>query len=408
MSLAAFTNEVGAHHLRSFIADKTVYHDYMLSSPPGDPQYSLRTVENVQNVNIAFSDKPPIYKSPGHAPSDYWRTIAEVTDNRPQRQTVKVWNNFGKYYETWRDTERYIAPNWHIPFSWDPVSDLGGNSIDASVTKALNKIQSVDFSDENKTVNFQGGNALVEARETGRMLAKSAIKLVKVIKAARGGHWATVCDTLGISRRTFIPGKTVSENWLEIQYGWKPLLKDIYDLDNTVRHRLSRPNQIRVSAYEHEDWAFSFGRNEYAYDVTAKERSKTTFLATLTNEFAAELQSFGVINPLGMAWEAVPFSFVVDWFVPISNTFEALTSTAGFRNDGGWTSVRRNYEMNIRHVVPESGNVLLDPGHYQERGFGFIRFAYAEWPLARLYANPKPWSTPHALNALALLSQIRN
>jgi hypothetical protein len=41
------------------------------------------------------------------------------------------------------------------------VSDLGGNSIDASVTKALNKIQSVDFSDENKTVNFQGGNALV-------------------------------------------------------------------------------------------------------------------------------------------------------------------------------------------------------------------------------------------------------
>ncbi|DAD52039.1 TPA_asm: maturation protein [ssRNA phage Zoerhiza.2_29] len=408
MSLTSFTNEVGYHTKVDFVANSIVDHNYSLDSPPGNPQYVIHTSETILDLPIAFSNKPPIYKSPGHAPSDYWRYVGIVKANDPALQTVKVWNNFGHYYETWRDTRRYIAPTWHIPFTWDPVQDyIEGNTINKSVVEALNKIQDVDFSDPKTTVNFQGGNALAEARETGRMLAKASIKLMKAYRAAKGGHWKTVLDTLGLSKRTFIPNQTVSETWLELQYGWKPLMKDIHDLDQTVRHLLTRDHEIRVESSAHEEMTPGFVHGLYAYDCVVKESSRTVFLANLRCETAADLQSLGVINPFSVAWEIVPFSFVIDWFIPISSTLEALTSTAGFRNDGGWTSVHRNYEIHIRQNGVESGNTLVTPGHYHEVGFGFIRFAYTEWPPTRLYANPKPWSTPHVLNALALFAQFK-
>jgi hypothetical protein len=407
MTLQAFTNEVGYHSQTAFFEDRTTNHDYDFSSPPNAPRYVDHTHSEYFDCPIAYSNKPPVYKSPGHAPSDYWRFIGQVRSNKPVAQSYKVWNNFGHYWETWREISHHIAPSWHIPFTWDPTNEeTHQNVIDESVVKALNKIQSVDFSDPRDTVNFQGGNAFAESRETGRMLAKSAMKLVKVIKAVKGGHWKTVLDTLGISKHVFIPGKTVSEMWLEIQYGWKPLLKDIHDLDSTVRHLLTRSHQIRVEAGAEWKDNRKYSEYLYGYEVATIDRCRTTFLATLTNEHAATLQSLGVINPLGIAWEIVPFSFVVDWFIPVSNTLEALTSTAGFRNDGGWSSSRREYAFEIRQIGPNDVNVLDDPGLYQEVGFGFRRFAYAEWPPMRLYANPKPWSTTHALNALALMSQL--
>ena len=407
MSIAAFTNEVGYHSMNSIVSGSITDHNYDQGSAPGNPVYNIVTYEQFWALPIAYSNKPPIYKSPGHAPSYYWRYVGEVRTNRPWIQSTKVWNNFGQYYETWRDTSYPIAPRGFEPFTWTPFSNKSDTDvINRSVVNALLKIQDLDFS-EDGTTQFQGGNALAEARETGRMLAKSAIKLVKVIKAARGGHWTTVLDTLGISKRTFIPNKTVSETWLEIQYGWKPLLKDIHDLDQTVRHLLSRDHQIRVSAGAIETKSPPpFGDWRYKGTYVSVEKCKTTFLATLTNRYAAELQSMGVINPLGIAWELLPFSFVVDWFIPISKTLEALTSTAGFRNDGGWSSVHQEFLLNIVRNEPESGGTLLDPGQYQEAGFGFIRFAYAEWPQTRLFTNPTPWSTPHALNALALMSQL--
>jgi hypothetical protein len=185
-------------------------------------------------------------------------------------------------------------------------------------------------------------------------------------------------------------------------------LKDIYDLDKTVRSLSKRKHTVRVEAGAVVDKSRKFNYGNYRYDITAIESSKTTFIATLVNSRLAELQSFGVINPLSIAWEVVPFSFVVDWFIPIGATLEALTSTAGFRNDGGWTSCQRQYTLNVYRNIPEDGNVLDDPGHYQEIGFDFLRIAYAEWPQTRVYADTTPTSTPRALNALALMSTLRS
>jgi hypothetical protein len=50
---------------------------------------------------------------------------------------------------------------------------------------------------------------------------------------------------------------------------------------------------------------------------------------------------------------------------------------------------------------------VIASGDYREAGFGFQRIALTGFPYARFYADLTPYSTPRALNALALVRQIR-
>lgn len=36
-----------------------------------------------------------------------------------------------------------------------------------------------------------------------------------------------------------------------------------------------------------------------------------------------------MINPVGIAWELVPFSFAVDWFIPVGKFLNSYTDLAG-------------------------------------------------------------------------------
>jgi hypothetical protein len=48
------------------------------------------------------------------------------------------------------------------------------------------------------------------------------------------------------------------------------------------------------------------------------------------------------LDPLGIAWEAVPFSFVADWFLPIGDYLDALSVFNGISADKLTTVKRRS------------------------------------------------------------------
>jgi len=41
------------------------------------------------------------------------------------------------------------------------------------------------------------------------------------------------------------------------------------------------------------------------------------------------INAFGLDNPLAIAWEVVPFSFVVDWFLPINRYLKNISALNG-------------------------------------------------------------------------------
>jgi hypothetical protein len=132
-----------------------------------------------------------------------------------------------------------------------------------------------------------------------------------------------------------------SESWLEYRYGWRTLGYDLQDI-NVSLERLaglkSRPN--RGSAYVASSPA-SFSTTGLCvpsanpggtpstpgilarFDGTFSQvRTKSARASVMVSALANDL---AFIDPLTTAWEIVPYSFIVDWFVNIGDLVKAYS-----------------------------------------------------------------------------------
>lgn len=114
----------------------------------------------------------------------------------------------------------------------------------------------------------------------------------------------------------------VSGKWLEYRYGWLPLIHSIWDAAETLR-RDTTAKLITVKARS----SFScFGKVVTGTGTYADPKGVTTISQNFRVEYALrfelpqgyKLADWTSLNPLGIAWELVPFSFVADWMVNVS------------------------------------------------------------------------------------------
>jgi len=84
------------------------------------------------------------------------------------------------------------------------------------------------------------------------------------------------------------------------------------------------------------------------------------------SDWAAYLQYFGINKVVGLAWELIPFSFVVDWF---TNVQERLNSLTRLRTGGPFTEFR-----NICHSIKlhHQESLFLIPGKDNVYGYSCI------------------------------------
>lgn len=207
--------------------------------------------------------------------------------------------------------------------------------------------------------------------------------------------------------------------WLEVQYGWKPLLSDIYGAASDLAAKDSQDSQrynvtvkaTRSSADKYRDVLHvqdSIGSN-----VTLKRSRNTSFDAfirldyTMDNPYLHTLAQKGFTNPLSVAWELVPYSFVVDWFLPIGNYLEQLDADSGFSFRAGSLSLRQTTKCWYSATVdPVRTSTKVRTGgcprcsYYKKT---LSRTVYSSSPSGSLGLR-NPLSGLHFANATALLS----
>lgn len=296
----------------------------------------------------------------------------------------------------------FYGPNNHGPYGWVNPQSFGPN------LKARAEIQAYQKLKEQK-VNLSVMAA--EARKTASMMGDVGMTLARAAIAVRKGRFRQAARIL----RTDVPRQP--GNWLEWRYGWVPFCSELYGSIDALAS--SRINPVGwMQSVKGVVWEPITHREVKSGTLSVEHTSKGRMGAFVrldvepTNSFLQTLGSVGVINPLDLAWELLPYSFVVDWFLPIGDWLNVLDAHAGYRFKSGSCTIKEELEGRgeLRPGLGGSSETWIQDGpcyasgHWCRRVF-LERTVYTSFPLPRLPRPRLGINLTRFADAMSLLSQ---
>jgi len=119
------------------------------------------------------------------------------------------------------------------------------------------------------------------------------------------------------------------------------------------------------------------------------------------------LNQLGFVNPAVIAWELVPFSFVVDWFSNVGMVLSSYTDFVGMSLQNACTTSYAEYHDNFYYKGHDPNNWfgrIIAP--YSERKAVTVRRSQGI-TMPNLVLRPPKWpSVVRGATAISLLSQF--
>lgn len=219
---------------------------------------------------------------------------------------------------------------------------------DAGLTKALAKMS--------KSSAGWGEN-LVEGKQTLNMLKNRITSIYRMGMALKRGDIRAAYDALSLpydpkvarKLRDMPVSKRLSNGYLELSLGLKPLVEDISGTAKAYADGLAkRGSKIGRSSGKVPgklDWE------------PGKDLSPLVpvggYSGVITNPTALAANQLGILNVPQILWDKMPLSFVFDWFIPIGTLLGALTGGAGIGSIRAYTT---NQTRTTLYVGPNSGD----------------------------------------------------
>jgi len=248
---------------------------------------------------------------------------------------------------------------------------------------------------------FSAGVAVAEGRKTVDLVIDTTKRLALSFRAARRGDYAQAVRHLGAEpRQSKFSSKDLSARVLEIQYGWRPLLSDVKAAAEAFAfHTQSEPKTtvrtgLKYSAPLAGDQYMSFWGFEQNQRMVYAQ-----MIAELKQPLSA-VRRLGLEDPMSVAWEVMPWSFVFDWFIPIGKYLESLHILNGV--EGRFLTVVK-MELKMSGVFTEDTFPEFVGARARLRCVNVWRWnGDASMPLPRFKALSKALSPEHVFNAIAL------
>jgi len=241
-------------------------------------------------------------------------------------------------------------------------SGIPGLAYDAAVrNEALS-----DFYENLRSSESNLALTLGEGRESMRML-RAVSSLGKIISLARQARRLAVRN----------PSVLISNVWLSMKYGWLPLYSDVWNYLDWQYRALDDGIPIRGRSqrtYNSRHYGYRTGLVSASKALTAsvtKYKCEVKCWVGVQNSDLYNLSRVTSLNPVSIAWELVPFSFVVDWFVDVGGYLQNLEASLGT----GLT-FKRGYQTQVVHQVANSTasgkwtNLSLNPPYNTEISTG--------------------------------------
>lgn len=123
--------------------------------------------------------------------------------------------------------------------------------------------------------------------------------------------------------------KRIAGFHLEVIFGWVPLLADIHAACNTVIQQRHPPEFIRSTARSTQTFSTLLYQDVLRQNVNVVSRVTRAAEVTVSNPNLWLAERAGLLNPAAVAWDLIPWSFVVNMFVNIGQLVNSITDFAG-------------------------------------------------------------------------------
>lgn len=352
----------------------------------------------VSRKGESLTPNPLSYQEVIFAPKNNSRSLLANYPGYPGWQRVitgDLWENFQWPYAS----PLPFSPNLHaaqatlVPGRWKNDDEIALSKLYAKV-----KDQSVNLL-----------NAIAERKQTVRMLGELIQKLLKALLMFKRGNFGGAANAL-------LPGNhaDVSDFWLMFVYGIKPLISDINGLVDHLNKYPPLEVDVKVG---HESVQTLEEVSSTTSGVNCKAKKFTNSKVRVTYKVRLKLKDnwsrnfarLGLTNLNATAWELIPWSFIIDWALPIG---EYLNNEDAFEGMEVVWCTRTLYSQETVSVNRQFGGrdndgYVWEPG---EAGFVVIK-THVERTLRSVPPLPSPsfknpLSFQHGVNLLALISSL--
>lgn len=206
--------------------------------------------------------------------------------------------------------------------------------------------------------------------------------------------------------------------WLEYTYGWKPLLSDCFGAVQEFQRKVEKEARIIKGKAKQPYGDFLAGTSfagvaNQKVVIDCRGRAACTVTLIYTPKQGFDIARWGSLNPLSIAWELTPYSFVVDWFYDIGGMLRDYETALlyskyvkGYVSELYAVDCKLRQQRFVDNSLSDSRERYVFDVHGSRRYIDFYRTVLFSAPTPRLPGWKVPTSWQRWISAWALSSQI--
>lgn len=298
--------------------------------------------------------------SVGSKASTYWEYVSSSGADDPKGKSA--WNAYSWIREAYRGPMIQVSPQAppNMFLSGTTSAYNSGRRFSQSATFVPDIDLLASFVKAWKASEADLGVTLAEGKESLNMIVSKLSDIASSARALKRGNLGGAIKHLsgtiprGARRRAGrkLRQGDVSGSWLALNLGWAPMISDIYTLANIQLD----PLELKVtSPWRKGTASVSWGGSEIPGKVIKNECRSRIVALIRSEDMPGEYTRLGLTNPALIAWELVPFSFVVDYFLPIGDVIEAM-EVVRIKYKYAMIQMRKEC-VTVHPAVPKGGKV---------------------------------------------------
>lgn len=286
------------------------------------------------------------------------------------------------------------------------IDDYRGNPVRVPHIEVLENEVEIRLLKKVRDARIDLGVALGEYRETAAFAQQAMIRTVKALRLARKGRASAALAALTGKRNPRLKDvvDVAADLWLTLSYAVRPLVSDVYSACDVLSRGLNNQNDpnrrfyVRSGVQREVTHSLHVDDNGNTFDVHlyGEVQSNGKFEFVIDDPFLYTLEQVGMVNPALVGWELVPFSFVVDWFIPVGEFLTNVMPPQG-------VSLKQGYIYTKFHG-DSTNATFVKPTVWLPAGWDTMSRSVEDYKKRRVLTG---WPTPRLRPASLALSKAQ-